>query len=133
MTIVREEIWVGVRLHGKEPFGFNDGISKVRIKGINRMGLTQANSFFGYANQCGFSSSGPLLDQAHDPSNILPRVLNPHYAGLHDFGANGSFLCVPASWNSNVSAFWKFMKSESVPHYWPRRMRNSWYGWPQKW
>jgi Dyp-type peroxidase family len=100
---------------GKEPFGFTDGISKLSLKGISKTGVSVGEFILGYPNEYGFLSSGPLLDQVHDPSNILPPVRSPYHIGFHDFGVNGSFL-VYRKLEQHVSVFWKFMESESIRH-----------------
>ncbi len=101
--------------HGKEPFGFRDGISQPDIKGVKKGGggVNTGEFILGYPNEYGYHTANPLLDAADDPHERLLDSANPKHTGKRDFGMNGTFV-VYRKLGQDVAAFWRFLESESL-------------------
>ncbi len=101
--------------HGKEPFGFRDGIAQPKILGIGGQGVASGEFILGHANEYGFHPLSPVVPSTDDPKGILPRSANPHHASdtFRDFGRNGSFVAY-RKMRQDVVGFWQFLKNESA-------------------
>ena len=105
------EAATGVRV--REPFGFADGISQPRIRGISRgrdeaqsVHLVEPGEFvIGYPDNLGYLPPSPSVSAAADPGNLLPALGGDPFAQRprftpaspnerRDLGRNGSFLVV---------------------------------------
>jgi Dyp-type peroxidase family len=98
--------------HGKEHFGFRDGVSKVVIRGISGTGIKTGEFILGHENEYGYHPVTPLVRVEHDPQHILADSLNPHHSGYRDFGRNGTFV-VYRKYEQHVAKFWQFLQAES--------------------
>ena len=101
--------------HGKEHFGFRDGISQPDIKGVKKGGdgVNTGEFILGYVNEYGYRTVNPLVAAADDPQGLLPNSANPIHVNLRDFGMNGTFV-VYRKLAQDVVGFWRFMEAESV-------------------
>jgi Dyp-type peroxidase family len=111
ITVVAEERGA-IPEHGREPFGFRDGMAQPEIKGLRGDGVNTGEFILGYENEYGFPPVSPLLGAADDPQGILADSANPHHPGLRDFGLNGTFV-VYRKLEQDVAGFWRFLQSES--------------------
>ncbi|MEM9950167.1 MAG: hypothetical protein AAF846_01095 [Chloroflexota bacterium] len=129
MQIVHLE-WGSRRRDDKEHFGFKDGISQPKIRGINQYGrdgkpikvnIVNAGEFIlGYKNQYDIHPSVPAVPIEQDPHDILPML--PETGALHkmhngdaplkDLGKHGSYI-VYRKLKQDVALFWNFLKAES--------------------
>lgn len=97
--------------HGKEHFGFRDGVSQTGIDGFHtdipsEQMIAAGEFILGYRNAYGRSTQRPLLDPDRDPGGLLPRA--PDDPSRHDLGMNGSYL-VFRQLSQDVRAFWQFV------------------------
>lgn len=101
--------------HGKEHFGFRDGVSSTGIEGFDS-GLSPGNAIaagefiLGYLNAYGQYTQRPLLDPNHDPDGLLPQA--PDDSRQRDLGMNGSYL-VFRQLSQDVAGFWKFIDDKT--------------------
>jgi len=63
--------------HGKEHFGFSDGIGQPSIRRIGREGGRAGEFLLGHENEYGFFTPGPVVDAAADPERLLPECASP--------------------------------------------------------
>jgi len=127
MSIVHLE-WGYRRADDKEHFGFLDGVSQPKIKGIHKRNadgedikanIVEAGEFIlGYKNQYGLKPSVPAVPVDEDPHDILPSLENPgarylqyNDKPLKDFGMNGSYV-VYRKLKQDVATFWNYLKDE---------------------
>ena len=82
------------RRHGREQFGFFDGVAQPQIEGIKGNGVRTGEFILGYENEYGFFPVSPVVPAAADPQRILPVSANPYHkpARYRDLGFNGSFV-----------------------------------------
>lgn len=100
--------------HGKEPFGFFDGVAQPQIKGIKGRGVSTGEFILGYENEYGFLPISPLVPAEMDQHGVLPKPPNPHYASAYcDFGINGSYV-VYRKLQQDVAGFWQYLQRETV-------------------
>lgn len=100
--------------HGKEHFGFFDGVAQPQIKGIKGRGVATGEFILGYENEYGFLPVSPLVPAALDRASVLSKPANPRLArDYRDLGANGTYV-VYRKLQQNVAAFWRYMQQESV-------------------
>jgi Dyp-type peroxidase family len=100
--------------HGKEPFGFFDGVAQPEVKGIKGRGVNTGEFILGYENEYGFLPVSPLVPADLDRSAILPPPANPRLStAFRDLGANGTYV-VYRKLQQDVAAFWQYMQRESV-------------------
>lgn len=87
----------------RDPFGYVDGISQPRIRGLVKRAesedarhLVEAGEFIlGYRDNRGYFPPSLLVDARKDAADILAEPAGETGAGrLKDFGRNGSFLVV---------------------------------------
>lgn len=95
--------------HGKEHFGFRDGIAQPFIKGLKKKGpaentLPAGEFILGYPNAYEELPDTPLLSPTRDPEDLLPTSTD----GRKDFGKNGSYM-VFRQLRQEVSRFWQFI------------------------
>lgn len=129
MEIVHLE-WGYRRADDKEHFGFNDGISQPKIRGINKrnaqgepitVNIVGAGEFIlGYTNQYGLYPSVPVVPHDEDPHDILPDLPVRGYLydlyndkPLKNLGMNGTYI-VYRKLKQHVGLFWNFLASEAV-------------------
>ena len=120
--------WGHRRADDKEHFGFLDGISQPKIKGINKrnadgeeikVNIVETGEFIlGYKNQYHLKPGVPVVPVDEDPHNILPSLENPGHLyelyndkPLKDIGTNGSYL-VYRKLKQDVATFWNYLKDE---------------------
>jgi deferrochelatase/peroxidase EfeB len=109
-------------MHGKEPFGFADGISQPQPDwdGRRRPGtsadlqygnLIAVGEFvLGYRNEYGQYTDRPLLDPGLDGAADLPVAEED--PSRRDLGRNGSYL-VFRELRQDVRGFWRFLRCET--------------------
>ena len=98
---------------GKEHFGFHDGISQPKLRGVSSstdpMHLVSPGEFIlGHANERNEITYSPLVSRIEDPDNLLPEI----DAERSDFGRNGSYL-VFRQLGQDVHGFWSWVRSAS--------------------
>lgn len=100
--------------HGKEPFGFTDGIAQPDIEGLPGPGIAAGEFILGYRDQYGFVPPGPVVPAADDSGGLLPADSNPHHpAGrFRDLGMHGSYV-VYRKLRQDVAGFWRFAVEEA--------------------
>lgn len=107
-----------VATHGREHFGFRDGIARVELQRVHGQGIQDGEFVLGYANEYGYLPASPVVPAAEDPFGKLPESPNPHRRGFRDLGRHGTYL-VYRKLEQDVAGFWGFMASES------RRLKGS--------
>ena len=111
-------------LKGKEPFGFNDGISQPtpdwkRERTAPTDELTYGNLLslgeflLGYPNEYGKYSYRPMLSSDVPCSSVL--AFAEDQPDKHDFGLNGAFL-VLRQLEQDVQGFWRFLDEQTAPN-----------------
>ena len=101
--------------HGKEHFGFRDGVSQTGIEGFHAdippEHMIAAGEFIlGYPNAYGQSTERPLVDPERDPGALLtPAADDPRQ---RDLGMNGTYL-VFRQLSQDVAAFWRFIDAKT--------------------
>jgi Dyp-type peroxidase family len=101
--------------HGKEPFGFRDGIAQPQLAGIKGEGVSTGEFVLGYRNEYNIIPPNPVVKAEEDAQRILPPFRNHHHAhtAYRDLGLNGSYL-VYRKLHQDVAGFWRFMQAEAV-------------------
>lgn len=108
-------------LGGKEPFGFNDGISQptpdwkrqrtAQGDQLEYGNLSSLGEFLlGYPNEYGKYTDRPLLSPDAPSSSILPFAEDQ--PNKRDFGRNGTFLVV-RQLQQDVRGFWQFLDKQT--------------------
>jgi Dyp-type peroxidase family len=97
--------------HGKEHFGFKDGITQPILPGLSKSGrpentLATGEFILGYKNGYDQFPDSPLVSEKDDPLDILPASEIPEYK---DFGKNGSYM-VFRQITQDVELFWNQAK-----------------------
>lgn len=121
----------GAAIRVREPFGFADGISQPRIRGINRVSegdkihLVHPGEFIlGYPDNLGYLPPSPSVPAEADPDDILPALgadpfrQRPRFVPVapdarHDLGQNGSFLVV-RQLEQDRDGFADFLREEAA-------------------
>ncbi len=114
--VVELEMQYGLKPeHGKEPFGFLDGIAQPAIKGIKGAGVNTGEFILGYQNEYGYHPASPVVGPDEDPRRVLPASANPHHqrAAYRDLGLNGTYM-VYRKLRQDVAGFWQFLQAEAV-------------------
>ena len=97
----------------KEHFGFRDGISQPKIRGVSSsedpLHLVNAGEFIlGHVNERDDVTFSPIVNKIEDPDKLLPEIT----AESNDFGRNGSYL-VFRQLGQDVHGFWSCVQSAS--------------------
>lgn len=100
-----------LELAGKEPFGFQDGISQPAIAGLRgaapgERSVPAGEFILGYQNARGQLTDRPLLPSADDPRRLL--LPDPTGSGQVDLGRNGTYL-VLRQLEQDVAGFWRYL------------------------
>lgn len=106
-------------LEENEHFGFRDGISQPRIRGLDktrssRTNVVQPGEFiFGYKGENGTPPTSPSVLNKADPGDVLPRS---RFRGRKDLGRNGSYL-VFRKLSQDVRGFWSYFHQQASGEY----------------
>jgi len=124
--LTRGNFWKGFELieelatsnmHGKEAFGFTDGVSQPQpdwheqrrpgtTADLEYTNLIAVGEFLlGYRNEYGLYTDRPLLDPGMDGARSLPEAEDDHTK--RDLGRNGSYL-VFRELRQDVRGFWRY-------------------------
>ena len=94
-----------------EPFGFEDGLSQPRVRGLRPTTPADADHvvepgelLLGYPDNSGFLPPSPSVAAIDDPNNLL-SFTGGHPNAPHDLGRDGTFL-VMRQLRQNVRGFW---------------------------
>lgn len=110
-------------LAGKEPFGFEDGISQPKVDWDRERPVCDAAQFdytnlsclgeflLGYPNEYGGYTDRPLLDPRRGVADLLPRAEDA--PGKADLGRNGSYL-VLRQLQQDVQGFWQYLERQAA-------------------
>jgi Dyp-type peroxidase family len=101
--------------HGKEHFGFRDGVSQTGIAGFETRSapdntIAPGEFILGYLNAYGQYTQRPLVSPDRDPRGLLPQA--PDDSRQRDLGMNGSYL-VFRQLSQDVAAFWRFIDGKT--------------------
>ncbi len=99
----------------KEHFGFRDGISQPRIKGVGKPGhanntVEPGEFLLGYKNEYGVFPDTPVISEAQGDMDLLAN--DDEDPSKKNFGRNGSYL-VFRQMEQDVDKFWTFMKEKT--------------------
>lgn len=109
-------------LSGKEPFGFEDGLSQPKIDWDRERpvrdeeqyaytNLTCLGEFLlGYPNEYGAYTDRPLLDPLRAGAAMLPRAED--VANKADLGRNGSYLVI-RQLSQDIRGFWRYLDRQA--------------------
>ncbi len=115
----------------REHFGFRDGITNPRLKGLARPGtsdqIANGELLLGYTNGYGHMPMSPEVPAETDPTGRLTPAADRR--ARKDFGRNGSYL-VFRQLSQDVRAFWQYVYAakDRIPGIAPGREGAEWLG-----